>query len=115
MTKPEILEEKPVSMVELKKEMEKEKKEEPNFRVVRTKEYLSQFVVLDIKKAQELREKIEKLKIPRLKEEYIIKILDILPTRVEDLKSILQAYTITITNDNIKRIVETVKPYAEKK
>ncbi|MCK4521908.1 MAG: hypothetical protein KAU20_05000 [Nanoarchaeota archaeon] len=115
MTKPEILEEKPISMAELKKEMEntKDEDEEPNFRVVRTKEYLNQFIVLDVKKAQELREKIEKLKIPRLKEEYIIKILDILPTRIEDLKSILQAYTITITNDNIKRIVETVKPYAK--
>jgi len=115
MTKPEVLQETPVSMVEMKEELTKirKKSEELNFRAERTEEYLNMFVHFDEKKAKELREGLEKLKIPRLKEEHTIKIMDVLPTTPEGVKSLISAYTITITNDNLKKIAEVVKGFTE--
>ncbi len=112
MVKPKIIEEKPVSMAELKAEITKiKKKGELNFRAEKTEEYLNQFTILDSKKAAELRAKLDKLKIPRLKEEHIVKIMDLLPGSVEELKSTLSGYTVTITNDNLKKIAEAIKEF----
>jgi DNA-directed RNA polymerase subunit F len=67
------------------------------------------------KKAEELKEKIEKLAIPRLKDEHIIKITDLMPANVEVLKVLLQAYTITVTQENLKKIVGVVQEFASEK
>lgn len=113
MVKPEIIKETPISMANLKDEIEKIKKksEKLNFRAQKTEEYLNQFTVLDSKKSNDLKEKLVKMNIPRMKEEYIVKIVDLMPSSVEELKSILHAYTVTITNDNMKKIVEAIKEF----
>lgn len=113
MAKPDILKETPITLVELKEELEKIKKrdEELNFRANKTEEYLSQFVTLPAKKAEELKEKITKLKIPRLKDEHMAKIIDLLPTTVEGLKVILQGYTLTVSQDSMKKIVVVVQEF----
>lgn len=117
MTRPELIKETPITITELKEEIRKIKKRdgELNFRASKTEEYLEQFVSVSQKKAEEIKEKIEKLAIPRLKEEHIIKIIDLMPTNVEVLKVILQAYTITVTQENIKKIVGVVQEYANTK
>ena len=116
MTKPEIINEKPISMAEIKDELEKaqKKKEKLNFRAERTIEYINQFTELSLKKSQELKEKIEKLKIPRLKDEHIIKIIDLMPETAEEIKSILSGYTVTVTNENMKKIAEIIKEHKKK-
>ena len=88
MVKPEILQEKPVSMAELKDEIAKirKKSEKINFRAEKTEEYLNQFTILSSKKAAELKEKLEKLKIPRFKDEHIIKLIDLMPASLEEVK-----------------------------
>jgi len=113
MVRPEIISERPIPMFEVAAELEKIKKKdkELNFRSKRTEEYLSQFVKLGLKKNKDLLEKVHKLKISRLKEPHIIKIIDLLPKSVADLKSILQGYTVTIKNEDMKRIVEAVKEF----
>ncbi len=111
----EILSEKPISISKLKDEIEKIKNrdKELNFRATRTEEYLQHFSTL--KNPEELYKKIEDLKIPRLKEQHITKIIDILPTTTDELKAILQGYAITVNNENLKKIVETInKLRAEK-
>ena len=74
-----IIKEKPMTMVELKEEVEKIKKrdKEPNLRVQKTEEYLNLFVHLKPEKKKKIKEKIGKLDIPRLKDEHISKIVDI--------------------------------------
>jgi len=117
MVKPEIISEKPITVTELKQEIDKIKKrdKEPNFRVGKTEDYVNQFVNLSKAEEEDLIQKLEKLNIPRLKDVHIIKIVDILPKTVEDLKIILQGYTITVNNDNIKKVVDVVKDFTEKK
>ena len=67
--------------------------------------------VIEVSKADELKKKLEGLKISRLKEIHIQKIIDILPTREEDVKVVLQGYNITLTKENYKKIADTVKAF----
>jgi DNA-directed RNA polymerase subunit F len=110
-SKPQIIEENVISMYELKDEISKIKKRdnELSFRAQKTEEYLNTIDVLSIKKGKELYAEIEKLNIPRLKADHIYKIIDIMPKDIESVKLILQAYTITVSQENIKKIVELIK------
>ncbi|MBW2989615.1 hypothetical protein KY358_04840 [Candidatus Woesearchaeota archaeon] len=104
----EIISEKPISMGSLKQELEKIKKrdKELGFRAARTQEYLEHFEI--IKNSDEIYKKIEALNIPRLKDQHIVKILDIQPKTLDELKAIIQGYTITVNNENLKKIVEVI-------
>lgn len=114
MSDMQIVSEVPMNMHQLKKELEKIRKRdgELNFRANRTEEYLQQ--VLSLKNADELFEKIMKLNIPRLKEQHVHKIIDVTPTTVNELKVVLQSYTITVSNDAMKKIVDTVNEFLAK-
>lgn len=112
MAENKIINEVPISMSELKDELTKIKKrdKELNFRAGKTEEYINQ--VITPKKADELYKAIEKLDVPRLKEQYIKKIVDIVPRTVKDLKIVLQGYTLTINNENAKKIVDVINKTA---
>ena len=105
----------PIGMYQLKKELDKIKKRdnELNFRANRTEEYLNQ--IAELKNADELFDKLIKLNIPRLKEQHIHKIIDVLPVTLNELKVVLQSYTITVNNDSMKKIVDTINEFSEKK
>ena len=111
MTKPEVISENPIAMAELKDELKKIKKrdEELNFRAEQTEEYLNQFVSTKPKEAKDLFKAIDDLGVPRLKPEHIIKLVDLLPTTPDEVKMILQGYTITVTKDNLKKIADVIK------
>ncbi len=113
MTAPQVLKETPICMAQLKKEVDNIKKrdKELSFRTQRTDEYLAQFVHKD---ATKLVETLKKLDVARLKDEHIIKIADCLPKTVDDLKIILQGYTLTITKENMKKIVDEVNDFLSK-
>ena len=115
MTEMHVVSEVPINMYQLKKELEKIRKRdsELNFRANRTEDYLQQ--VATIKNADELFDKIMKLNVPRLKEQHVHKIIDIAPTTINDLKVVLQAYTITLNNESMKKIVDTVNEFLENK
>ena len=67
-------------MAELNKEITalKKRDEELGFRAAKAEEYLQNFKPLDEKKANELKEKLDKLNISRLKPEMTVKIIDLL-------------------------------------
>ncbi len=111
MSQPELVKETPMSLAEVNLEVAKIKKrdKELSFRTQRTDEYLQHFAVKD---AHKLVETLKKLEIPRLKEEHIAKIVDLLPKTVDDLKGVLQGYTVTVTKDNLKKIVDEVVKFA---
>ena len=115
MADAQIISENPMDMHQLKKELERIKKRdnELNFRAARTEEYLNQIAVH--KNADELFDKLTHLSIPRLKEQHIHKIIDITPTTVNDLKAVLQGYTLTVNNESMKKIVDTISEFLEKK
>ncbi|NQV08501.1 hypothetical protein HQ529_01465 [Candidatus Woesearchaeota archaeon] len=117
MAKPLIVDESPMNMAQVKDELVRIRKRDKglNFRATRTEEYLKEMVSLDGKKAEELYSKLEGLNVPRLRDVHIHKIIDILPTNLENLKVVLQGYTLTVNNENLKKIVNVVNGYVEKK
>jgi DNA-directed RNA polymerase subunit F len=117
MTKPEIISETPMNIVELRHEMEKIKKRdgELNFRAERTEDYVNHLVHLTAAKGREMYEKLEKLNVPRLKDVHIHKIIDTMPANLETLKAVLQGYVVTVSAENLKKIAAVVEEYAEKK
>ncbi len=114
---PKIISQTPVSMAELKLEIEKIRKreKEPSIRVTKVDDYLNSLSHISAEKEKKLIEEIKKLDVPRLKEEHIIKIADILPKTVDDLKLIMQGYVISISNDNLKKLVNVVNSVPEGK
>ena len=107
----EILNEEAMNMYQVKEELAKIKKRdnELNFRANKTEEYLNQFT--HIKDTDKLYEKISKLKIPRLKDQHIHKIIDIMPKTEDDLKAVLQGYTVTVNKDATKKVVSAVNDF----
>lgn len=110
MAKPEVISEQPISMVDLKQELAKIKERDKELGIIsnKTEEYLNQFVSLDAKKLQDLKNQLEGLKISRLKPEFIIKILDTLPTTVDQLKTLLQGYVVTLNQADMKKVVDVI-------
>lgn len=113
MVKPEIIEEEPITMAEVKKSLEEIKKRdgELNFRANKSEEYLNDFVSLSAEKARELRKKLENLNISRLKEDQIVKIIDLLPDKIDDLKAILSGYTLTLSKKDMEQVISIVKEF----
>ncbi|MBW2973574.1 hypothetical protein KY346_04225 [Candidatus Woesearchaeota archaeon] len=112
--KIQVIEETPITAAEVKTELKKikSKDKELNFRAQKTEDYLNQ-VVSDPKKTAELVKKLESLKIPRLKEQQIMKIADILPTTEKDVKFVLQGYTLTVTKENMAKIAKVVADFVK--
>ena len=111
----EIASEVPVNAYQLKEELAKIKQrdKELNFRATKTEEHLTR--IETPKNLDPLFEKISKLNISRLKEQHIRKIIDIMPATVKDLKLVLQGYTISVNNENMKKIVDTINKFIENK
>jgi DNA-directed RNA polymerase subunit F len=114
---PKIQEDMPVSIYDVKKELKKIKKRdtELSIRATKTDEYVNQFALLKDKDAEELEKEITDMNIPRLKDMHVKKIVDLYPDSVEELKVILQGYALTISKENMQKIITSVKKYQPEK
>lgn len=111
MANVEIVNEVPVTMAELKEKIEEIKKrdKELNARAQKTYDYLARFTELKTKEAIKLKEELNKLNIPRLKDRHIVKVLDIMPKDIESLKLIFAGENITIKQEDIQKILNAIK------
>lgn len=113
MTDAEIIEKTSINLVEVKQELEtiKKRDEELDIRGNKAEEYVLAFTQLSKKNAEELCKDIEKLNVPRLKDQHINKIIDIMPMNEAHLKMVLQGFTLTVNQENIKKINSVVQKY----
>ncbi|MBI4451102.1 RNA polymerase Rpb4 [Candidatus Woesearchaeota archaeon] len=112
--KAKIVTEAPITMSEVKEVLAaaKEKEGELNFRAAKTGEYLQQFASLSAKDAKKLIDELTELSIPRVRETALVKLADILPKTPKDVKVVLQSFAITVTNENIQKLADTIAKYA---
>ena len=115
MADMQIISDTPINIYVLKKELEKIRKRdgELNFRANKTEEYLNH--ISSIKNPDELFKKLMELDIPRLREQQIHKIIDIAPATLNELKVLLQSYTVSLSNESMKKIIDTVNEFLESK
>ncbi len=114
---PKILEEKPISVYDLKNELKKIQKRDPvlSLRTGKTEEYINQFTILKEKDVEALEKEISSMDIPRMKDLHVKKIIDTLPTSVEELKVIMQGYAITMTKENMQKIISAIEKHYQQK
>ena len=114
MVNPEIIEETPLCLIDVKAAIENIEKRDTELGLLsqKTKEYVDAFVERSPKDAETLRKGIDALGITRLKEEHICKIIDFLPETAEDLRIVLQGYNMTLPKKEIDALVAEVKKVA---
>ncbi len=117
MNKPQVIEEIPLNIVEVKEMLKKikERDQELNFRAQKTAEYLDAISTIKPKQAKEMKEKLLALNVPRFRDIHVQKIIDIMPKTPEGVKTIFSGLNISITADNIKKIVDIVNEYTDTK
>ncbi len=94
----------PLSMAEVVEFVEKENEDELN--VVG---FIKKFNKLNSKDAKELKEELGKLEIIKIKTDYIIKMIDLLPETPEELNKIF--VDVSLDEDETKKILDTIKKY----
>ncbi len=116
MASIKLIQESPVSLQEMKEKLHEieSRDEELSFRANKVKDYLNKVVRLDKKAASDLKQKLLSLDIPRLKDRQIIKIIDMLPEELEELRAVFTGEVTTITQENMEKIIEAVKPFIQK-
>lgn len=107
--KSKIIDEKPLALFEVKEVLERSKEQgELNFRAAKTYDYLTNTTILEEKKARKLIKELVALDVARLKDKHIAKLIDCLPRTEEDVKFVLQAFTLTVSPADRKRIAEVM-------
>jgi DNA-directed RNA polymerase subunit F len=110
--KHKIVSETPLSLVEVKALLQaSKKKRELSFRAEKTFEHLQQATKLSMKQADEIITKIEELNIPRMREQYVKKLVDTLPKTDKDAKLILSAFNVSFSTDHLKALAAITKEY----
>ncbi|MBI4449239.1 hypothetical protein HY641_04400 [Candidatus Woesearchaeota archaeon] len=114
--RPDIIKETAISISEAKTLLDhvKERDGELNYRAAKTAEYLDQFASLSEKKSKDVTKKILALDIPRMRENHIAKILDCHVKTVEDIKVVLQPYSLTLKEEHLKNILEIIETVGPK-
>jgi len=71
--------------------------------------FIKKFNNIKAKEAKELKQEIESLGIMKVKPEYTVKIIDLLPENAEELNKIFS--DVSLDEDETKKILDTIKKY----
>ncbi|MFW6233545.1 MAG: hypothetical protein ACOC16_03490 [Nanoarchaeota archaeon] len=91
----------------------KEDERELTYREEKVKDYFKCFQQLDKKDFEKAKQELMALDIPRLDEEYIIKILDIMPTDGTQLRAIVSHSGTVLIDESVKKILNVLKNYVK--
>lgn len=108
MTDIDVIEQRPITLLELKEKLDSKKSggKELNFRANKVHTYLEEFT--SGRKNDDVYKKISDLKIQRLKEKHIVKIVDLMPEDLDSLKVIFVGEAITLKPEEQKQILDVV-------
>lgn len=106
-----IISKEPVPISEVHTAISKRKDEERNYEQKLVWEHVSKFKKIGVREARKLLEELKALELRRLKDEYIIQIIDILPKNEKELKSIFATSKFNLHEDEYKKIIDIVKNY----
>lgn len=114
MSNYQILSASPVSNAEsLDIINQKAKKQELTYREEKSKDYLKSFSGITFKNFKAAKKELEELKIARLEEHHIIKILDIMPKNGTELRSIVSNSGTVLVDESVKKILDVLGKYTK--
>lgn len=112
MPNPQFIEQKALSLAEVKsilREIESRDKE-LNSISNKTKDYLEHFISTSSEQKEVMARKLANLSITRLKDEQIAKIIDFMPSSLNELKAVLASYpNLSLSKKDQENLVEAVK------
>lgn len=76
---------------------------------IELKKFIKKFIKIKPEKAKEMRGKIEDLELMKIKPEHITKIIDFMPSDIEDINKIFT--DVSLNEDEAKKILDTIKEY----
>lgn len=94
----------PLSMAEVLEYLKKDKASDKEIAG-----FIKKFSKIKPEEAKQLKEKIRRLGLMKVKEEYIAKIIDLLPENAEELNKIFS--DVGLNEDESNRILETIKEF----
>ena len=94
----------PLSMTESLEYIEEQKDSEAD-----VKKFIKKFVSINIEDAKKLRAKLSALGLIKLKQDYIVKIIDIMPENQENLNKIFT--DVSLDEDESKKILDTIAEF----
>ena len=97
-----LKEQEPLSMPEAFEFLDKEKESD-------VKGFIRKFTNLSSKGAKDLRKRLAGMDLMKMKKEYIVKIIDLLPDNKEDLNKIF--IDIGLDENEIEKIINTIKEF----
>lgn len=71
--------------------------------------FVNKFTKLNEKEGKEMKKKLSDLDLMKIKEEHIVKIIDLMPENSEDLSKIVMG--VSLDEDETKKILEIVKEF----
>ena len=92
----------PISMAEMKEYINKEDNEN-------LEGFIKKFTKMTPEKAKELKEKIKGLDNIKIKDEHIVKIIDLLPDNKESINKIFT--DVDLEEDEVNKLLETIKEF----
>lgn len=99
-----IIESKPLSISESQEYLDK--KQEAQAEVIT---FMKKFTKLKSNEAEEFREKLTSLDLMKMKEEYLVKIIDLMPDSTEELNKIFIG--VGLDEDESNKILEIIKQF----
>ncbi len=93
----------PITLIETKKSIEENNGREDIL------PYLKKFIKVKIKDCEQMKKELKELNNHKLKEDYIVKIIDFLPEDASDLNKIF--IDVSLDEDEIKQITGIVAKY----
>jgi DNA-directed RNA polymerase subunit F len=109
----EVKDEKTVNLINVKKVLGSRKKTELTYEQKMAYENARDFTKLTEKQAEDFRKELLSLEMRKLTDNFIIKIIDVMPESAEDLKILLQSSKISFKKQELEKIFEIVKKYAK--
>jgi len=89
--------------------IESEEYTKDNENSVELNKFIKKFTKIDLKKAKELRLRLQELNFMKVKSDHISKIIDLLPETDEDLNKIFA--DISLDENETQKILDTVKQF----
>ena len=97
----------PIALVKALLSAVKEKNHEQKI----TFEYASKFAKVSREDAEKLMEELRGAGIPRLKDKHIVKLVDIMPESVDELRAIFLKEDIALSKEDMQKILEILSKY----
>lgn len=94
----------PLSMPEITEYLDKKNENEAELL-----SFVKKFTALSSKDAKDMKKKLEELDLMQLRDENIVKIIDVMPENAEELSKILSG--VSVDDEETKKILEVVREF----